>query len=241
MYSVLLDPLPNHQARFRSLAPRICDLLFLEGIEAMPWHDPQLPFFSAMDSARRTALLHSLEAQLEAFERCRAQGESLDNPWASLAIFLELMNLQMAPDLAQFAGPDDYVAVYDRFQGMIFLSPNHLRGITYSLEDLYCRLWISLFRRDQKIEKILMERVFPFAHDQRMHTMSNEDIPPHIISETQSPGLRAVTVESKVYSPLFQKGSPAGFLSVNHAVRPVSRFLPKPFGLMRNQEQRPRA
>ncbi|MGZ3693216.1 MAG: hypothetical protein ACXWQO_03360 [Bdellovibrionota bacterium] len=216
----------NHQ-RFIELAAHYCELLQREGIPAVAWHNPELVHFNSLDGLKQSILLKSLESQINIVSAAIANHISLMDSWSLIWAFLKEMNFTPSPDIANHLAPDDYIAVYGS-QMMIFLTPNHLQLMTYSLEDLYCRSWIELFRRDERIERVLMERAVSFFQGNRTQTLSNEDIPTHLLAETLSPGFRVATCRSKVYSPLFQNGVPVAFMSVNQAATTTSRIIPRP-------------
>jgi hypothetical protein len=219
---------PVYLDRFRDLATSVSALCLRGEIGIRAWNDPGVPYFAALEPHHQQELLRSFTIQAEIYENILRSQRSLLDSWGILKEFLARVNLEAAPDLHGFVGPNDYLAVYDPGARILLLGPNHFQHMSYTLEDLYCRDWMELLRRDEKIEKLLFERLFAFIQGKRTHTISNEDIPPHIIVETKSAGRHSVTVESKAYSPLFRDGKPAGALVINHGVRPASRFLPKP-------------
>jgi hypothetical protein len=213
---------------FRELTTSVSALCLRGEIGIRAWKEAGVPYFAALEPHHQDELIRSFTVQLEIYERFLGAQRPLLDSWGILNEFLPRLNFDPAPDLHGFVGPNDYLAVYDLGARILLLGPNHFQHMSYTLEDLYCRNWMELLRRDEKIEKLLFERLFAFIQGKRTHTISNEDIPPHIIVETQSSGRHSVTVESKAYSPLFRDGKPAGVLVINHGVRPASRFLPKP-------------
>jgi hypothetical protein len=215
------------QARFAELAVKYCELLNDEDIPAAPFRDPAVPYFSSLNGNHQTVLLKCLEAQLRVARNVVHGRGSLLDTWGIIWAFLTEMNFTAANDLIRFISPDDFVAIYNQHQMMLFLSPNHLNLVSYSLEDLYCRSWLQTFRRDPRVERVLIERAISFSHGRRTDTQSNEDIPPHLLTETDSPRMRMAMVRSRAYSPLFQNGVPVGFLSVNQTVVAPSRLPPR--------------
>lgn len=221
------EPSP-HQARFLELAGHYCDLLNRTGIPAKPWLDSKIPHFSRLDSLRQSLLLKCLEVQIHVVGNAIQYNGNLMDSWSLIWTFLQEMNLTPAGDLLNYLTPDDYIAVYNQQHAMMFLSPNHLMHMTYSIEDLYCRSWMEIFRRDERIERVLVERAITFGQGKRRNTLSNEDIPPHVVSEVESPGMRLATCRSKVYSPIFQNGVPVGYLAANQTISSTSRVMPRP-------------
>ncbi|MGE3260579.1 MAG: hypothetical protein AB7K68_02260 [Bacteriovoracia bacterium] len=217
----------NH-LRFLELAQYYCDLLSREGIPALPWQDSSLPHFNRLEGNRQIALLKCLESQINVVSEALQNRGSLLDSWSLIWSFLKEMNFVPSSDLLNHITPDDYIAVYNLQHSMLFLSPNHLKLMSYSLEDLYCRSWMEIFTRDERITKVLMERAISFGQGKRRQTLSNEDVPPHFLAENQSPGMRIATCRSKAYSPIFQNGVPVGYISVNQTTASVSRVMPRP-------------
>jgi hypothetical protein len=218
------------QLRFFELASLYCEILESEGIKAKPYRDANLPYFSKFTSVQKKSLLQSLESQIQVVTECLRGGGNLLDSWSLIWEFLKELKLAPAPDLLNHVTPDDYIAVYNQHGGMIFLTPNHLKLMSYSLEDLYCRSWLDIVRRDSRIEKILFDRVMDFVQGKRTQTLSNEDIPPHYLEESDSPDMRTATCRPKIYSPIFRDGKPAGFISVNQTIASISRLMPRPSG-----------
>jgi len=214
--------------RYAILAKRISDLVVIDGIVARPWKDPSLPYFTKLSESAQEDLLHYLEIQGDVIARVSHGGHDLLKSCRRLALgFLKDSGLEPASDLLDHLEDDDYLAAYNHKQQMIFLSPNHLRLTSYSIEDLLCRPWPVLFRRNEMIEKILISRAIEFGRGLRTQTLVNSDIPPHFLTEVESTEVRSVTVQSKLYSPLFRDGQSAGFVSVNRSMPSISRAMPK--------------
>jgi hypothetical protein len=220
--------LPNAAGlrRFRDLSQVLCEQLRLANIKAVPWRDSELPHFAKLSTFRQAVLLKCFEAQIHIFHTHLKYDRGLSDAWSLTESFLQEMRLTPSPDLIHFLDPEDYIAVYDQNQTMIFLTPNHFNITSYSLEDFYCRVWIEMFRRDEQIEKILWERIVPFAMRKQTKTVSNEDIPPHFLYEVSSPEKWSGTCQSKAYSPIFQNDSPVGFISINQGFH-ASRNAPE--------------
>ena len=216
------------QDRFRNLACSLSALCLRGEIGVRPWSDPGVPYFAALERSHQEALVRSFAIQVQIYDRFLSSNSGLLDSWGIVKEFLRELGQTTAPDLGGFVGANDYLAVYDLGPRIILMGPNHLQHTSYTLEDLYCRSWMELFRRDEKIEKLLFERLLAFVQGKRTHTISNEDIPPHLIVESSSADCHSVTVESKAYSPLFHNEKPCGLLVINHGVRPASRFLPRP-------------
>lgn len=206
----------NNKSRFREITLKICEILATEGIRARPWNAEDLPYFSRFSPENRLALLHYLEIYLVVIEEIsRARGSLLNSCRRQTTRFLELAGLSPTPDLVDHLVDGDFLAAYSREQQMIFVSPNHLQHMSYSIEDLYCRPWVTMFRRQERFEKTLLTRAFEFLSGQRRSTLSNLDIPPHVVTEIDSEERRTATVQSRLYSPLFNDDLVVGFISIN--------------------------
>ncbi len=210
--------------RFQELTGAIRDLAAIDGIVILPWHDPALPNFFALTEKNQDAVLENLSSLVHVCSQLASKGESLWNARGLTSAFFKQVGLQLAPGVLENIQPSDLVAGYNRTQQMIYLSLNHFLLVSYSFEELYCRPWMELFRRHTMIEKVLIERCIRLVMGQSNSTISNEDIPPHTLTETESIDRRAAICKSRFYSALHCNGRPAGFISVNQG-RPFVREL----------------
>lgn len=201
---------------FRKAAISISQILLGELINVTPFWDPDLLYFSKLTVQEQELLIKSFNAQIELLQAMPKQGLSFLSSNRILVLsFLNKMGLGHAEDLLDYLSDSDFVAAYnDRLQ-IIFLSPNHLIWMTYSLEEIHCRPWYELFSRDPVITQKLIERGMDFALGKRTTTMLSDDIPPHTVSEISGPESAKAISYSKFYSPLFKEGKASGFLVSN--------------------------
>lgn len=204
--------------RFRDLTSRMRDLVLIEGIVAQPFSDPALPYFAALSDESREEMLRHFEIFLLIVSRASYEGLDISKSTRRLSLdFLREAGLQPAPDLLEHLEDDDHLAAYNHRQQIVFLTPNHFRLMSYSIEDLYCRPWPMLFQRSEQIEKVLVSRALEFGRGLHTKTLVHSDVPPHLLTEINGPEKRTGTAQSKVYSPVFRNGRPAGFVAVNRA------------------------
>lgn len=215
-------------SRFKALSSRACDLLATEGVRARPWRGEDLPHFGRLHDGAQIELNHFLELYVQVIAEASRDKRSIMNSTKSMFNrFLALSGLTVAADLDGEMRDGDFLAVYNRDQQMIYLSPNHLHYMSYSLEDLYCRPWMSMFRRNEFIEKILFGRAYEFLTARCRSTRFNLDIPPHVIYEVDSPEKRSATCQCRLHSPVFRDGEMIGFVSINNPLFAMSKLLPR--------------
>lgn len=213
---ILHSSLESRKEAFRRASTTICQILLNELINAKPFRDPELPFFSKLKVEQQEVLIKSFNVQIELLIAMPKQGLSFLNSNRTLLLsFLNKMGLTHSEDLLDYLADSDFVAAYNKFLEIIFLSPNHLIWMTYSLEEIHCRPWYELFRRESQIDQKLIERGKDFAKGKYTTTMLSTDIPPHRVSEISGAEKVKAISYSKFYSPLFKDGKPAGFLVSN--------------------------
>lgn len=131
-----------HFERFRDLISRMSQLLLTDGIAVRPVRDPGLSFFAGLSAESREDMLRHFEIFLLIVSQAFREG--LPSAQATRRLsqdFLREAGVQPAPDFLEHLENDDYLAAYNHRQQIIFLTPNHFRLMSYSIEDLYCRPW----------------------------------------------------------------------------------------------------
>lgn len=230
-----MDFLQPIDKRLNSKASRFVNLLQLiqgyyemAGLPVEAFDNPSVPHFSALFEDRQIQLVNALEAQVSIIEDHLRQYKDLDDSVMIILAFLRKMNWTTPPELMSIVDAHDYLAIYSRFNYMLFLSPNHFRLTSYTLEDLYCRPPLELFRRPATIESILVKRLLKVSDGREHKIIMNDDIPPHAISEAFSRERRQGVVRAKGYAPVFLNDESIGFLSANFGQSLSSRAMPQP-------------
>lgn len=204
------------KAAFRDLTSKLHQYYAREAANGIAYRDANLPYFSAMPIEKQSELLKSLAIQLDLLHELDQAGRSILREGRFLVFnLLQRMGLTPAPEVAERLEDIDYVAIYNRSQQMLFLSPNHCLWSAHTLEDLHCRPWFDNFRRDETVERILMHRAMEVVLSEHPHTIINTDIQPHLVSEVGSAEPRWVMCYSKFYAPVFRDGRPVGFIAAN--------------------------
>lgn len=201
------------------------ETLRVAGMDAVPYRDTSLPYFTKMPSVLQEKLLESLAIESDIIAQIARSGADPVRSGKRLTLdFLKRTGLDAPDDLLLYLEDADHISIYNREQQMIFLSPNHFIWMTYSLEEVLCRPWFELFRRDPKVEQVLRQRAAMMITAGLRESVSNFDIPAHLVAETESPAGREVTCRSKLYTPLFRHGKAAGFLALNNGTVVMSEL-----------------
>ena len=212
----MISLLDNQKENFKIYSQELCKILKADGVEAAPYRKSELPYFSMMSPDQQTQLIQSFKTQVEVGKSLQAMGLNITRSnYTFLAAVLTKLNLALPSEALDSLDELDYMAVYNHFHQMILLTPNHLAWMTYTLEDLHCRAWYQLFKREETVEKELMKRAAAVAMGQTPGIVFNTDIPAHLVTELDSSEKRWVNCHSKLYSPVYKSGKLAGFLSSN--------------------------
>lgn len=214
----------DHIERFKHIALEIKHLAGSQGHDFKAWRDPRLIYFSSLSPLRQEFVLEVLNSLKCAAHRIVNNGERLSNTWRLTWTVLKHMGLAPSSDLIEVVEDQDFVAAYNLHHQMIFASLNHFDFVSYSLEELYCRPWMEMFSRDPDVQNVLIERASSFTQGQCNQTISNADLPEHFVLETESPLQRRFLCRSRLYSPIYDRRKPAGFISMNRLDRTVQKL-----------------
>lgn len=115
---------------------------------------------------------------------------------------LKRFSLRPPSDLFSYIADEDLVEIYTLDNLQIFRSMSFFDLCSYSLEDLYCRPWYSLFYRDEGItQQIGAEAVRAFSGQETGVFVPN--VADHMLKELDSPFKHEVEIQYKVMAPLY--------------------------------------
>lgn len=181
-----------------------------------PFVNESLPVFSTLAPLEAANALSRLETMLETYQLAKSRGQSFDDSRSLLETFLEVSGTSTEPDVLEQIREEQTVEVYSADQKLRLASLKSLQVISYSFEDIFCRLWSDVLSRDlmgitEALTKvavdILTERV-----DRIIYTGS---IPDHVCREVNSEEKRSIIVFHHFFAPLRKNGKTTGFLCVN--------------------------
>lgn len=200
---------------FRELSENIRKWAALKCITIQPFRDKGLSTFQGLPFEQQDAVLRHLKALEIALWKATGLDTSLLETVSVTSRALQEMGYTLAPEIIFQLEDSDSIIAYNKFQQMIFVSPNNFLLTSYSLEELYCRRWMDLFRRHDMISQVLIERATRLASSRPREPIMNTDIPPHSLIEVETDEKRAFICNSKFYAPIFLGNEPHGFIAVN--------------------------
>jgi hypothetical protein len=192
--------------RFRELATEVARQGEIIGVEIVPYRDANLPFFSELASEKRKSILEDLADYVAICQATKAQGYDLnDGPrllWNALLKF----GLRPTSDLFQFAHDGNVIEIHNQNFVQIFRNFRFYECCSYTLEELHCFPWTTLYRRVQAVEGQLIEAVTDIFAGKVTRTL-RLDIAPHVIEETQSPFRFRIQAQVRHISPLYDENT----------------------------------
>lgn len=214
----------DQHSRFIEAARSIAAMAQIEQFEIVPFYDPSLPHFSALTEAGRTHALWRLETLESICERLQRRGQSICKSRALIWAFFGHMKLRPPQELNEIAGDEfEVIDVYNDAHQLIFANLSFFRVVSYSLEDLYCRPWMSLFKRDNyEIENELLKYARAFSRNELREVVILDHMTPHIVHEADSVGMVTAMVTSKVIAPVFGSSKRVEAYMAIHQVKRIS-------------------
>ncbi len=213
--------------RFKNLAVGLTDLAFQSGVEIYPFFDENLLHFRALSNLEQDFVLGQLSNYVDICQDTIERGHSLKNDGQLLWSAMRKFGLRPTSDLFQFITPGDIIEIHTANFTQIFRNFSFFEFCSYSLEDLYCRSWIKLYKRPAAIEIELMKvgtQAFSGLYDSTIAVV----VPEHIVEETSSRRQLKLRVNMKFGSPLFDivTGKPAAVISIEAAEKLSSLASP---------------
>lgn len=195
------------QDRFLLLSEEYRDYAREAGVSLVPYRGRDLPLFSNLEEVRKAEILHALETTVNICRSTKAQGKPMTDSPSLLWNALKELGLRPPSDLFGRIPDGEVVEIYSSRNIQLFRSFTFFKYCSYTLEELYCRDWVSLFARDdQKIVDLILDFLFDVFTGQLDRTASLSHIPNHTVRETESENRFVLEVGMKWGAPLYLEG-----------------------------------
>lgn len=199
------DGTPELVGAFQELAERFCGLARRYNIEIRPFEgDHPVQFYSLSPDDRRLVyerFAHYVRVTEELVEDGGSPDDDLQMVWR----YLRHLRARPTSDLFSRVRPTDFIEIYQVPQMVqVFRSFRFFRLSGYSLDDLLCRSWWHLYRRDAAMTGRLQKRVDEILSQKVPRTVTL-DTGVHNLVERQSPTRNRVQLESVYGSPLVDR------------------------------------
>lgn len=191
----------------------------------LPFKGESAIHFPALDLERQTNILNSLNRYVQLCREIIEAGQKISNDRVVLWRIISSLRLKPTGDLFDQIDDGDLIEIYDDRNIQIFRNFQFFRVCSYTLDDLLCRPWWELFRRDLNIINRIMKTAEKIYAQNMRHSISL-DFGRHTVDEIDSPRRYHAVVENKILSPLIDN---SGRVSAIVNVVKVHSCLPGDF------------
>jgi hypothetical protein len=202
--------------KFRLLVEGFASILHDEGIAIEPYVGDFPRQFCSLDGDQQGAVLSSFERYLQVCAETIASGYHLKSDRQLLWQSLKNFGLCPTSDMMEHIEDGDLIEIYTNTGIQIFRNARLFPHCSYSLDDLLCKPWWQLFRRDQAVtdEILAMTRDLYSGRNPntQIYTMA-----PFYLEEVESPRLYRCLVQNKIMSPLRDKQDSSSIAGVTVA------------------------
>ena len=207
----------NLRNSFYKYAKSLSDLARSVGIDLQPVSSPSLPYFSSLPSENKRGVIRAITQYLEICEATIASGHSLLDSRRITWNALKALGLTPCSDFLDKIGDGDIIEIYDTQNLQIFRNFEFFQLCSYTIEEIYCRPWTTLFKRiDETITTQIVSTVERIVTENKRQTYTL-NIPEHIVEEADSPFRLRMNVKLKYLSPLYANGSINALIAVEEA------------------------
>lgn len=206
MQEAYLQPFPlNQTAQFFELAEKISILFNQEGVRLRPFAKEKGKYFQLLDESGMTRVITQLTNDLEIYNSTLDGGYSLRNSAQLLWRALKKFNLSPLSDFFQELENDHIIEIYDSRGLQIFRNLNFFEVCSYSLEEVVCREWWHLYKRDETVTELIYKQSMK-AFTQEVPCTYDPEIPPHLLVEIDSFEKNRMEYQILRVSPMLRDG-----------------------------------
>lgn len=160
-------------------------------------------YFAKLTSDQQIQVLTNFSTYAEVAKEMIAANESLASEHRFLWRMIRHMGLRPTNELFSILEKDDVIEVYtvpDFIQ--VFRNLRFFSNCSYTLDEILCRPYWKLFRREESVTKEIMHTANALVRAKQPKT-TIYTIPPHTLEEIDSTSRFICQVENKYISPLF--------------------------------------
>ncbi|MDG0816087.1 hypothetical protein [Bdellovibrio svalbardensis] len=199
--------------QFKILSEELSDLIEKEGWVVRPYQMDSLPFFSALSDEMKQSVCEELKEYLGICRQTQAAGHSISDARFLVNEAREHHGFYFHEDVNKLIEKGDVVEFYTSNHLQIFRTFNYFEYTSYTIEDIYCRPWFSLYERDDEVTKRILEMAVPvFAGKQLTPLLL--DVGVHLITERYSLERLQLRNKANWIAPLFKDEDQIGYVNV---------------------------
>ncbi|MGE4130049.1 MAG: hypothetical protein AB7F86_00340 [Bdellovibrionales bacterium] len=187
---------------FVHLSSRVSELANEVGIQITPFRNSNLPHFSRKSEEEKSRVIWDLRNYVTVCEKVQDDGGDLKDPVTVTWMAIKEMGMRPPSDLFSHITADNVIEFHNQDGIQIFRNFHFYQYCSYSLEELYCFPWSTLYSRNEEALNSLL-RIFGSFYCGEMKTGVRTGIAPHIIEEIYSPFKYKIYASQDYAAPLF--------------------------------------
>lgn len=189
--------------QFVMLTEAFCEAAAMSNINVKAFRGYTPTYFTLLPADLQIQTLKTFSVYSEVATEMIAANESLASEHRFLWRMIQKLKLHPTKDLFSILEKDDIIEIYsvpDFIQ--IFRNMSFFSRCSYTLDEILCRPYWELFKREESVTAAIMRTAGGLAASKNPMTIAY-DVPSHILEEIDSQSRFRCIVENKYLSPLF--------------------------------------
>lgn len=199
--------------KFITLSKQLSFLVEQEGWVVRPYQNESLPFFSVLAEEQKIATCDELTDYLKICTQTQAAGHHISDARFLVNEAREHHGFYFHEDVNKLIEKGDVVEFYKTNHMQIFRTFNYFEFTSYTIEDIYCRPWFSLYERDKEITEKILTLAAPVFNGQQL-TPLFLDVGVHLITERASLERLQLRNKANWIAPLYKDEDLVGYVNV---------------------------
>lgn len=205
--TVNLDPnqhLIDLKIQFEQQSREVCGLLSTANLNLQPYSNSRLSWYSKLTLSQMRDINSRLEVMTRVYKTTLSKDAELRNSKTLMWVALKELGYQFNSDLLELIDDDDVVEVYQFSNHLqVFCNMRFYDLCSYTMEDIFCRPWHELFRREiSAFTSEIMKVVIAVQKDNRKETVKMGYLGAQRVIESDSPFRYEYDLTLKYLSPL---------------------------------------
>lgn len=204
---------------FKLYSNKICALIENEGVIIRPYSNPTLSYFNVLNAEEQAEVLHGLEGYYQICLDVKKASRSLRDTRYFTECALKHLGYSVDPKMLDEIKDHHLIEIYSYSQTQMFRSLLFFDVCSYTLEDLYCRKWYSLYERTPEDHKLVEDLVVKYMSSEPKLPIEVAN-PQHVIKEKDS--LERLSIINKMLwlVPLYKNDKDSAMLLISTVVLP---------------------
>lgn len=212
--------------RFRKSIEKIALIQNRYDIGIIPYIDPDLPHFQALDSVKQGDAVYYAELYLTILENSKRSSTNFANNADALWEAIVELKLRPPSDLFHLLSDDDKIEVYNSHGVQVWRNFNVMKICSYTLEEMHCFSWDARYFRKESDTKAILASVQKVL-TAKESVVFPENIANHIVSERFSQKRYVLEARHDYFCPLFTKENQVGGFIVTSKVEVLGSNVKK--------------